>query len=107
MTDALAALGFETRNAGREGLREVAELVLRLGIEVRERGSLDPDTAARFRDEIPARVRANPLVRIPHHLVLVGRTIGLLSGLSRELGGKVDLLRVAAPWAFAPERGQG
>jgi predicted unusual protein kinase regulating ubiquinone biosynthesis (AarF/ABC1/UbiB family) len=107
MTDALAVLGFETRSAGREGLREVAELVLRLGIEVRERGSLDPDTAARFRDEIPARVRANPLVRIPHHLVLVGRTIGLLSGLSRELGGKVDLLRVAAPWAFAPERGQG
>ena len=27
--------------------------------------------------------------------------------LSRELGGKVDLLHVAAPWAFAPERGQG
>ena len=104
MTDALAALGFETRRASREALRDVAELILRVGIEVRERGSLDPESAARLRDEIPARVRANPLVRIPHHLVLVGRTIGLLSGVSRELGAKVDLLRVAAPWAFAPER---
>ena len=102
MTDALAALGFETRSADRDGLREVAELILRVGIEVRERGSLDPETVARLRDEIPARVRANPLIRIPHHLILVGRTIGLLSGVSRELDAKVDLLRVATPWAFTP-----
>jgi predicted unusual protein kinase regulating ubiquinone biosynthesis (AarF/ABC1/UbiB family) len=106
MTDALGALGFETRSATRDALRDVAELVLRVGVEVRERGSLDPESVARLRDEIPARVRANPLVRIPHHLVLVGRTLGLLSGVSREIGGKVDLLRVAAPWAFAPERGR-
>jgi predicted unusual protein kinase regulating ubiquinone biosynthesis (AarF/ABC1/UbiB family) len=100
MTDALIALGFETRRSSRESLRDVAELILRVGIEVRERGSLDPESVARLRDEIPAQVRANPLVRIPHHLVLVGRTLGLLSGVSRELGARVDLLRVAAPWAF-------
>ena len=41
-------------------------------------------------------MRENPLVRIPHHLVLVGRTLGLLSGVSRELGARVDLLRIAA-----------
>ena len=67
---------------------------------MRDKGSLDPETVARLREEIPARVRANPLVRIPHHLVLVGRTLGLLSGLSKELGARVDLLKVAAPWAF-------
>jgi predicted unusual protein kinase regulating ubiquinone biosynthesis (AarF/ABC1/UbiB family) len=104
MTDALGDLGFQTRSATRDALRDVAELILRVGIEVRERGSLDPESVARLREEIPARVRANPLVRIPHHLVLVGRTLGLLSGVSRELGAKVDLLRVAAPWAFTPER---
>jgi predicted unusual protein kinase regulating ubiquinone biosynthesis (AarF/ABC1/UbiB family) len=105
MSDALSDLGFATKSGTREGLREVAEFVLRLGIEIRERGSLDPDLAARFGGEIPARVRANPLVRLPHHLVLVGRTIGLLSGLTRELGAKVDLLKVAAPWAFGPDPG--
>ncbi|HEX2486011.1 MAG TPA: hypothetical protein VHQ66_11955, partial [Myxococcota bacterium] len=67
--------------------------------------ALDPDMAARFGNEIPARVRANPVVRLPHHLVLVGRAVGLLSGLTRELGAQVDLLKVAAPWAFgAPGR---
>lgn len=102
--DALAVsledLGFETRKATSESLRDVAELILRVGIEVREKGSLDPESVARLREEIPARVRANPLVRIPHHLVLVGRTLGLLSGLGKELGARVDLLKVAAPWAF-------
>jgi predicted unusual protein kinase regulating ubiquinone biosynthesis (AarF/ABC1/UbiB family) len=102
MTVALADLGFETRKATPEALRDVAELILRVGIEVREKGSLDPESVARLREEIPARVRNNPLVRIPHHLVLVGRTLGLLSGLSKELGSRVDLLKVAAPWAFRP-----
>jgi predicted unusual protein kinase regulating ubiquinone biosynthesis (AarF/ABC1/UbiB family) len=95
MTDALGALGFETRRASRDALRDVAELILRVGIELRERGSLDPELIGRLGEEIPARVRANPLVRIPHHLVLVGRTLGLLSGVSRELGARVDLLRAA------------
>jgi predicted unusual protein kinase regulating ubiquinone biosynthesis (AarF/ABC1/UbiB family) len=96
MADALGALGFETRRASREALRDLAEVILRVGIEIRERGSLDPETVARLGEEIPARVRENPLVRIPHHLVLVGRTVGLLSGVSRELGARVDLLRIAA-----------
>ena len=59
---------------------------------------------ARLGAEIPARVRENPLVRIPHHLVLVGRTLGLLSGVSRELGARVDLLRVAAAATRAAPR---
>jgi predicted unusual protein kinase regulating ubiquinone biosynthesis (AarF/ABC1/UbiB family) len=100
MTVALQDLGFETKQATPEALRDVADLILKVGIEVRDKGSLDPETVARLREEIPSRVRNNPLVRIPHHLVLVGRTLGLLSGLSKELGARVDLLKVAAPWAF-------
>ena len=100
MSVALCDLGFETKQSTPEALRDVAELILKVGIEVRDKGSLDPETVARLRDEIPSRVRNNPLVRIPHHLVLVGRTLGLLSGLSKELGARVDLLKVAAPWAF-------
>jgi predicted unusual protein kinase regulating ubiquinone biosynthesis (AarF/ABC1/UbiB family) len=100
MADALGCLGFETRRHSREGLRDLAATILEVGMEVRRRGSLDPETAARLREEIPARVRANPLVRVPHHLVLLGRTLGLLSGVSRQLGARVDLLHVAAPWAL-------
>lgn len=100
MTSALGDLGFETKRTSRDALRDLAELFLGVGIEVRERGSLDPESVARLREEIPARVRANPLVRIPHHLVLVGRTLGLLSGLSKDLGARVDLLGIAAPWAL-------
>ncbi|HEX2485157.1 MAG TPA: ABC1 kinase family protein [Myxococcota bacterium] len=107
MTDALCDLGFETRSGTREGLREIAEFVLRVAIEIRARGALDPDMAARFGNEIPARVRANPVVRLPHHLVLVGRAVGLLSGLTRELGAHVDLLKVAAPWAFGAAARRG
>jgi predicted unusual protein kinase regulating ubiquinone biosynthesis (AarF/ABC1/UbiB family) len=102
MGRALAELGFEVRDGRPEALRDVAELILRIGQEVRDKGSLDPESLARVGEEIPNRVRENPIVRIPHHLVLLGRTIGLLSGVSRSLGADVDLFRVAAPYAFAP-----
>ena len=102
MGDALADLGFEVRDGSTEALRDVAALILRIGQETREHGSLDPESLARVREEIPRRVRENPIVRIPHHLVLLGRTIGLLSGVSRSLGATVDLFQVAVPYAFAP-----
>ena len=102
MTTALVDLGFEVRDGSREALGEIAALILRVAREVRERGSLDPDVLAEVRDEIPARVRENPIVRLPHHLVLLGRTLGLLSGVARSLGTRVDLFRIAAPYAFAP-----
>ena len=102
MGAALADLGFEVRDGRPEALRDVAELILRIGQQAREQGSLDPESLARVREEIPQRVRENPIVRIPHHLVLLGRTIGLLSGVSRSLGTKVDLFRVAVPYAFSP-----
>ncbi|MGI9433027.1 MAG: ABC1 kinase family protein [Myxococcota bacterium] len=99
---ALADLGFEVRDGRPEALRDVAQLILRIGQEARDQGSLDPESLARVREEIPKRVRENPIVRIPHHLVLLGRTLGLLSGVSRSLGARVDLFRVAVPYAFAP-----
>ena len=34
-----------------------------------------------------------PIVRMPSHLVLVGRVLGLLSGVNRTLESRVDLLR--------------
>mgnify|MGYP003446277775 CR=1 FL=1 len=40
----------------------------------------------------------NPLVRIPSHLVLLGRTLGLLSGLARRLDAGVDPMSIVFPY---------
>jgi predicted unusual protein kinase regulating ubiquinone biosynthesis (AarF/ABC1/UbiB family) len=102
MSRALVALGFETRDGDPEALRDVAELILRVGIELRSRSSLDPQSVESLRDQIPEHVRANPIVRIPHHLVLLGRVIALLSGVSSSLGAKIDVVKTIAPYALAP-----
>jgi hypothetical protein len=36
---------------------------------------------------------------VPHHLVLVGRALGLLSGQLTQLGADVDLFPILAPLA--------
>ena len=51
-------------------------------------------------DELGAELRRNPIVVIPSHVVLLGRVLGLLSGVSRSLGSKVDLLPVVLPYVF-------
>jgi hypothetical protein len=50
--------------------------------------------------ELPAKIRANPIVTIPSHVVLIGRVMGLLSGVSRSLDSKVDLIRTVLPYAL-------
>jgi predicted unusual protein kinase regulating ubiquinone biosynthesis (AarF/ABC1/UbiB family) len=100
MAESLLALGFETRDGSAGSLREVAEVILAASSEVRARGALDPETLRRMREDLPARIRANPVIRMPHHLVLLGRVLGLLSGVSRSLDARVDLVRVLAPFAF-------
>jgi aarF domain-containing kinase len=101
MGKALADLGFEMREGGEAALRDVASMLLKVGQEVRAQGSLDPESVARLREEIPARLRRNSLVRVPHHLVLLGRAIGLLSGVTTALGAKIDWIQTVAPYAFA------
>ena len=96
--DALQKLGFRTRHGREDSLQAIAEILQWAGQEIRARGRLDPETLARLRVELPERIRRDPIVRIPHHLVLVGRTLGLLSGQVASLGAQVDLLRVIAPY---------
>jgi len=94
---ALQKLGFETRHGRADSLQAIAELLQWAGQEIRARGRLDPETLARLRVELPERIRRDPIVRIPHHLVLVGRALGLLSGQVAALGARVDLMPVIAP----------
>lgn len=101
---ALADLGFETREGGPRSLHRLAELVLGVTGELRERGALDAELVERLRADVLESVRLDPVVRISHHLVLVGRVLGLLSGLTRALDAEVDLFRALAPHLAAGPR---
>jgi predicted unusual protein kinase regulating ubiquinone biosynthesis (AarF/ABC1/UbiB family) len=96
---ALVRLGFHTRAGREDSLQAIAELLHDAAFELRARGRLDPATLGRLREELPERIRRDPIVRIPHHLVLVGRALGLLSGQLTSLGADVDLMQVIAPLA--------
>jgi predicted unusual protein kinase regulating ubiquinone biosynthesis (AarF/ABC1/UbiB family) len=104
MGQALVDLGFETRDGDEEALHEIAEVLLRAGQEIRSAGRVDPALFRRLGDEIPEHVRRNPVVRVPHHLVLVGRSLALLLGVNATLGERVDFLRAVAPYVLGPRR---
>ncbi len=106
MGEALFDLGFETRDQKAESLREIASLVLELAQRYRE-GVVrkERDFVERFGREIPERVRANPVVRIPTHLVLLGRVLALLSGVNRSLDTRIDLAPIILPYVMGARRG--
>jgi predicted unusual protein kinase regulating ubiquinone biosynthesis (AarF/ABC1/UbiB family) len=94
LAPALLRLGFATRSGRSEALAGIAELLAGAAAELRARGRLDPATLERLRGELPERIRRDPIVRVPSHLVLVGRALGLLSGQLTQLGADVDLLPI-------------
>ena len=85
--------------AREESLQAIAELLSDAALELRAKGRLEPETLATLREELPERIRRDPIVRMPHHLVLVGRALGLLSGQLTSLGADVDLMQIFAPLA--------
>jgi len=97
---ALVDLGFETKDGRPEGLHEIARFFLSFGKRFRDQPHADPRMLEDLSDEIPDLVRQNPIVRVPNHVVLLGRVLGLLSGTSRSLGSRVDLLRTILPYAL-------
>jgi predicted unusual protein kinase regulating ubiquinone biosynthesis (AarF/ABC1/UbiB family) len=100
MVEAFLDLGFETRDGSSESLVEVARFALEFAQRVRERSWAESRAFSRWNDELGAEIRRNPIVAIPSHVVLLGRVLGLLSGVSRSLGSKVDLLPVVLPYVF-------
>jgi len=100
MAAALIDLGFETRDGRSESIEEIARFLLETGIEFQKRSHLSREMTDRVGRELPEKIRANPIVRIPSHVVLIGRVMGLLSGVSRSLESKVDLIRTVLPYAL-------
>jgi predicted unusual protein kinase regulating ubiquinone biosynthesis (AarF/ABC1/UbiB family) len=101
MGRALVELGFETRNGGTDSMQDIARFVLEVGKRIRSQSHLDRTLAERLRAELPNHIRENPIVRVPSHLVLVARVVGLLSGLTRSLGTRVDLVLVRSILPYA------
>lgn len=90
-------LGFVTKHGGTESLLVLGEALL--GHSVKEnKAYADPQMVERFNDEISVAMRKDPIVAAPGDLVLVGRVMGLLSGLGKQLGSEVNLFSTLLPY---------
>jgi predicted unusual protein kinase regulating ubiquinone biosynthesis (AarF/ABC1/UbiB family) len=97
---AFRALGFRTREASDESLAVLGEALL--GWAIRNgRSYADPEMLAHFGAELPRTLRANPLVEVPSDVLLVGRMMGLLSGIGKQLGTPVDIGALMLPYLGA------
>jgi predicted unusual protein kinase regulating ubiquinone biosynthesis (AarF/ABC1/UbiB family) len=98
---AFRALGFRTREDSDESLAWLGEAFL--GWALRNgRSFADADMVAQFGAEMPKVMRSNPLVRVPGDVLLIGRVMGLLSGVGKQLGTSVDLAATLLPYLAAP-----
>lgn len=100
LASALFDMGFETRTGERQALSDAARFFLDFAARFRTQSYVDASMFEQLNEELPELVRQNPIVKVPGHIVLLGRVLGLLSGVSRTLGSRVDLLRTLAPYAM-------
>jgi predicted unusual protein kinase regulating ubiquinone biosynthesis (AarF/ABC1/UbiB family) len=100
MTQALVELGFETRAGGSDTLEAVAAVILDVATKLRHQSFVDPKLARGAGHEVQRLIREDPIVRMPSHIVLLGRVVGLLSGLGRSLDARVDMLTLMLPYAL-------
>jgi predicted unusual protein kinase regulating ubiquinone biosynthesis (AarF/ABC1/UbiB family) len=90
-------LGFRTRDESDESLAVLGEAFL--GFALRNgRAYADAEIVAKFNDEVPDALKRNPLVQIPGDILLVGRVMGILSGVGKQLGSDVDPAAVLLPY---------
>ncbi len=103
---AFRELGFRTRDPSDESLATLGEAFLGWALK-NGRSYADPEMIARFSEEMPERMKANPLVQVPGDVLLIGRMMGLLSGIGKQLGEPVDVGAVLLPYLGAASAGAG
>jgi predicted unusual protein kinase regulating ubiquinone biosynthesis (AarF/ABC1/UbiB family) len=91
-------LGFRTRNGNPDTLLAFADLFLGSTVKAKK-AYADKDLVEQFSEEMPRAIRANPVVEVPGDVLLVGRMMGLLSGLGKSLDSQVDLFTTIMPYA--------
>ncbi|NOT55020.1 MAG: AarF/ABC1/UbiB kinase family protein [Deltaproteobacteria bacterium] len=96
-------LGFVTKKGGTESLLVLSEAML--GHSVKENKSYaDPEMVDRFNAEMAEAMRKDPIIEAPGDLVLVGRVMGLLSGVGKQLGSDVNLFATLMPYLVAQNK---
>jgi len=99
---AFRALGFRTRRDSDESLAMLGEAFLGFALK-NGVAYANPALMQKFNDELPKAMRQNPLVEVPGDILLVGRVMGLLSGISKQLGSEVDPATLLLPYLAAAE----
>ena len=102
---AFRALGFRTRGASDESLAWLGDAFLGWALKS-GRAYADPEMVNRFSAELPGVMRANPLIAIPGDVLLIGRVLGLLSGIGKQLGSEVDVAAILLPYLARSPGGQ-
>lgn len=91
-------LGFRTRDGSPETLLMLANLFLGNSVR-RNRAYADKDLIEEFSNDLPAVLRANPIVEVPADVLLINRVMGMLSGLGKTLDSQVNLFATLMPYA--------
>ncbi|MGH7814938.1 MAG: ABC1 kinase family protein [Candidatus Binataceae bacterium] len=98
IVNAFRDLGFRTRTGDSDTLLAFADLFIGDAIKG-GKSYADPELVQKFSEEFPRVMRENPIVEVPADVLLVGRMLGLLSGLGKTLDSQVDLLATILPYA--------
>ena len=102
---ALGALGLSTRDPEARTLERIAERLMRALGRSAEGGGAERIGA--LGAELAELLRADPLASLPPHLFLLGRVLGMLAGVSTQLGVRVNIARALLPGLFpAPAEGR-
>ena len=96
MAAAFTTLGFRTLNGKNQSLVLLSDAFLgdpvRRGKAYADRGFIE-----RLSEELPRALRENPIVKAPPDILLLGRVLGLLSGIGKQLDSAVDPMAVILP----------
>jgi predicted unusual protein kinase regulating ubiquinone biosynthesis (AarF/ABC1/UbiB family) len=104
MVKAFMDLGVKVRNpADTKVYLELGKGFTEVGQE--GRAYADPDLVAEANQRMSKAIRANPITDIPREFLLIGRVVGLLSGLGKHLDSRVDMFETIVPYTKAALEG--
>lgn len=89
MIRAFQELGFETKSGDTSHFVKIARRML----ERSDTGRFEGEFTEDMTEEMFAAVREDPMVMVPSDFVLVGRSLGMLSGIAHTLGSRANILQ--------------
>ena len=103
MAEAFHVLGFRTRTGDAGSLVALGDAFL--GNAARDGQSYaSPEMLERINRDLSVALRANPIVEAPSDILLVVRVMGLLSGIGKQLGSRVDPMALMMPFVLQAQQ---